>query len=121
MGWLEDTFDLNKLDAIAEWIFGEGATDTRDRGVLGDLASCHDQCRRQSAKLSDTKCGMRFLGRQELFLHAQVKLQLAALKPSTAAARKFGRLRKLEQAKQLDVERSRLFFATGRHGELHVV
>ena len=64
---------------------------------------------------------MRFPGRAELALDAQVKLQTTALKPGAASSSEIRRLRNFHQPEQFAVELARQRFAAGRHGELNVV
>ncbi len=64
---------------------------------------------------------MGFARRLEIRFDTDVELHVLRLEPGTAAFCKFRWFGNLRETQQADIKRARLFFFTGRHGDLHVI
>ena len=90
---LKRIFDRDEFNAIAKWVGGKCASNPWDGLVVGDLAAGTPEVGEQFFKSLNPKRWMCLLGRMELLLDAEMKLQRAALKPSAAATCEFRRFR----------------------------
>jgi len=85
------------------------------------LYTCRSKARGEPGVVAACERGMRFPGRPEILLHAQVNLHLAALEPAAAAFGKLARLRNFAHAENAGVKAACAFLLAWRHGELHVL
>lgn len=77
--------------------------------------------RARVAKIGHQQRGMRLARRDKGFLHAEVERHARRREPAPAAGGEVGRLGLFDQTQHFAIESPRLFLATPRYGELHVV
>jgi hypothetical protein len=83
---------LQKFDSIPERIIDKNAVVTLERLVGAQRKSGCGQRRLERRQVIDDQRGMRFARRPKVGLDPEVDLEVTALEPATAAARKLRRL-----------------------------
>lgn len=100
---------MRALVSIQRWLGGVG--------LISRLLDPGDQF----IQSIDEEGGMGFARRFEIRFDTEVELYVLRLEPGTAAFCKFIWFGNLRETQQADIERTRLFYFTGRHGDLHVI
>ena len=85
------------------------------------LTDASDKTANKSGIVATTYGGVRLVRRMKIFFHSEMNLNLATLKPTSAAFRKFRRLGNLGHAEQITVELARRIFPARRHGKLDMI
>src|SRR5580658_802344 len=112
---------LDEFDAIAPRILCVETTRAGNRVIVDDGDAAGRQGFAQFIEIRDFEGGMRFLGRREISLDADVHLPIAALKPASAACAQHRRLFDFLHAEERAVKFARRGLASFGRGDLNVI
>jgi hypothetical protein len=112
---------LDKLKAIAKGVMDVEAVEADDGVISDDFDVVLLEARAQGGHVHDADRGMRFDGRAEVLLHANMQLVHAALQPNATATLQSWRLGQFGHAKHVNVKLSRDSFTAGRRSHLDVI
>jgi hypothetical protein len=116
---IRERFD--QLDAIAERVGCVDPVEPLERLVADDRVAGSGDRVAKRLHLVDDEGRVRLGRRPEVLLDAEMHLELTAFEPAAAANGEVWRLGHVRDAEDALVERDRLGFTAGGHGELHVV
>jgi lipopolysaccharide/colanic/teichoic acid biosynthesis glycosyltransferase len=112
---------LTDLEPVAERIGEVEPLGSWDRVVVGDLAPCPAQVRRERVEIVGHEPGMRLPGCGERVFDPHVELLCSGPKPTAATSGERSRLGDLREPEQPAVERPCLVLAARGGSDLHVV
>jgi hypothetical protein len=114
-------FWLDQLDPVSKGIIDEDSVVTLQRLVVGKGTSGGFQSRGERRQIIDDEGRVSLSGRDEIYFHPEVNLQLAVFEPATAAGGQLRRLDRLRYAEDALVEFPGVGFSAGRHREQDVI
>jgi hypothetical protein len=112
---------FQEFEAIAPGVCGKKAARAGDRGVIRNFDSASEQGLPQLLEVVDDEGGMRFLGRAEIWLDADVELLGATFEPAAAAGAKREWFVNLAQAEKIAIKFAGCSFTALGSGDLEVV
>ena len=113
---------FHQFDSISKWVKHMG-TFVSIQWRLGFVGFVSDDLNigDQYVEIVYDESGVCFACRSEIGFDTEMHLYPSRFKPGAAALSEFGRFGDLLKAKHVNVERARLFFLSGGHGDLNVV